>query len=155
MGSRVAGYTLGAAAGKLGVEPGTWRAWEQGSARPTVAKLREAAALFKRPLAISYLPEPPRDYQPLRDFRRLPDAEIGRLSLKLVTAVRWAHSCARLRWSCARWGKIRLNPRRDSTPGAGIQRRLGTRRGGCWDGRSTASSRRKTPVARLTPGSTR
>jgi transcriptional regulator with XRE-family HTH domain len=87
-----AGYTVEAAASKLGVEADTLVAWEQGMARPTVAKLREAAGHSKRPLAIFYLPEPPRDCQPMRDFRRRSDAEVGRLSPKLVTAVRRAHA---------------------------------------------------------------
>lgn len=46
--------------------------WEAGEAEPTLAKLRDLAALYQRPLAVFLLPEPPRDYETPRDFRRLP-----------------------------------------------------------------------------------
>lgn len=46
--------------------------WEAGDADPTLAKLRDLAALYQRPLAVFLLPEPPRDYETPRDFRRLP-----------------------------------------------------------------------------------
>ena len=34
--------------------------------------MRKLAALFKRPLAVFYLPEPPRKFEVMRDLRRLP-----------------------------------------------------------------------------------
>jgi Zn-dependent peptidase ImmA (M78 family) len=37
-----------------------------------VAKLRALAKLYQRPLAIFFLPEPPEDFDAMRDFRRLP-----------------------------------------------------------------------------------
>ena len=50
-------------------------AWERGDETPTVSQLRLLAAKYRFPLAVFYLPEPPVDFAPLRDFRRLPDAE--------------------------------------------------------------------------------
>ena len=87
-----AGLTLGAAAAKLRVDPQRLSAWEHGDARPTIAQLRGAARAYKRPLAIFYLPEPPLDFQPLKDYRRVPDAEVGRLSPGLLAAIRRAHA---------------------------------------------------------------
>lgn len=46
--------------------------WENGEAEPTLAKLRDLAALYQRPLSVFLLPEPPRDFATPRDFRRLP-----------------------------------------------------------------------------------
>jgi Zn-dependent peptidase ImmA (M78 family)/transcriptional regulator with XRE-family HTH domain len=87
-----AGFGLDAAAAKLHVSADRLRSWENGEARPTIAQLRAAARAYKRPLAIFYLPEPPRDFQPLRDYRRLPDAQLGRLSPGLIAVIRRAHA---------------------------------------------------------------
>ena len=45
--------------------------WETGEAKPTVAKLRDLARIYKRPLAIFYLSKPPKSFKPLNDYRRL------------------------------------------------------------------------------------
>ncbi len=87
-----AGFSLDAAAAKLRVSEDRLRSWETGEARPTVAQLRMAAKIYKRPLAIFYLPEPPFDFQPLRDYRRVPDAELGQLSPGLLAVIRRAHA---------------------------------------------------------------
>lgn len=47
--------------------------WEAGEAEPTVAKLRQLAKLYQRPLAVFFLPEPPTDFGVPHDFRRLPE----------------------------------------------------------------------------------
>ena len=47
-------------------------AWEAGEAEPTLAKLRALAGLYQRPLSIFFLPEPPKTFDALKDFRRLP-----------------------------------------------------------------------------------
>ncbi len=53
-------------------------AWEDGTLKPTMPQARKAAEVYKRPLAVFYLPEPPRGWQVLRDFRTLPaDSERG------------------------------------------------------------------------------
>lgn len=87
-----AGLSLDAAAAKLRVSEDRLRSWETGEARPTIAQLRAAARAYKRPLAIFYLPEPPLDFQPLRDYRRVPDAQLGRLSPGLLAVIRRAHA---------------------------------------------------------------
>jgi Zn-dependent peptidase ImmA (M78 family)/transcriptional regulator with XRE-family HTH domain len=89
---RAAGFEAEAAAERLRVAPERLRAWEAGEAPPTVAQLRAVARLYKRPLAVFYLPEPPLDFQPLRDFRRLPEAELGRLSPELLAVIRRARA---------------------------------------------------------------
>jgi hypothetical protein len=45
--------------------------WETGISRPTIKQLRKLGEIYKRPIAVFYLPEVPKDFQPLRDFRRI------------------------------------------------------------------------------------
>ena len=46
------------------------RAWEKrGERRPTLGQLRKIAAMCRRPLALFYLPEPPRSFQPMHESR--------------------------------------------------------------------------------------
>lgn len=78
------------AAKKIGVKAERLADWEAGEVSPTVAQLRAAARNYKRPVAVFFLSEPPRDFQPLRDFRRLPDAPEERWSSALRLAVRRA-----------------------------------------------------------------
>lgn len=87
-----AGFDFEAASQKAGVSADRVAGWEAGTARPTVAQLRKLADLYKRPLAIFYLPEPPRDFMPLRDYRRLPDTEVGKLSPRLTATIRRARA---------------------------------------------------------------
>lgn len=86
------GYDIAAAAAKVKVTEDRLRSWESGDARPTIAQLRNAARTYKRPLAIFYLPAPPVDFQPLRDYRRVPDPQLGRLSPELLATIRRARA---------------------------------------------------------------
>lgn len=63
------------AAKRLKVEPERLEAWERGDEKPTFAKAKEIAQMYRRPLAIFYLPEPPDAMEMLHDFRRLPSTE--------------------------------------------------------------------------------
>ena len=65
------GATIDVAAKRAGVSTERVEAWESGEAEPTVAKLRALAKLYQRPLSVFFLPEPPREFDTLRDFRRL------------------------------------------------------------------------------------
>lgn len=84
------GYSREEAAAKLRQPLAKLLAWESGEARPTIAQLRKAAAIYKRPLAVFYLSEPPRDFQAMRDFRRLPEGEARSYSPELRLAIRTA-----------------------------------------------------------------
>ncbi len=61
------------AARRARVTPNRLEDWERGASEPTVAKLRQLAKLYQRPFAVFFLPEPPSDFDTLRDFRKLPD----------------------------------------------------------------------------------
>lgn len=79
------------AAKKLRVKPERLRQWESGQRPPSVAQLRNAARVYKRPTAVFFLAEAPTDFDVLRDFRRVPEAELGRWSPALHSAIRRAH----------------------------------------------------------------
>lgn len=71
---RSAGLDIESAARKVQVKPKRLECWERGEYRPTLTQLRKLGRAYKRPIAVFYLPEPPEDFQALRDFRRLPGA---------------------------------------------------------------------------------
>ena len=83
--------TLAAAAKAASVTPEVIEAWEAGDDAPSVSKLRLLAAKYHFPLAVFYLPEPPSDFLPLRDFRRLPEAGDTSISPHLAYQIRNAH----------------------------------------------------------------
>ena len=67
-----AGFTEEEAARKIGRSPDEITRWESGELRPSMSQIRKASEVYKRPLAVFFLPEPPQDFATLRDFRRLP-----------------------------------------------------------------------------------
>ena len=85
-----AGLNLDVAAQKALVSPDRLQRWESGDARPTVKQLRKLGKVYKRPLAIFYLAEPPKDFDAMRDYRRLPGEVAGIESPQLRLAVRQA-----------------------------------------------------------------
>lgn len=44
--------------------------WESGISQPTIKQAQTLAKTYKRPFALFFLPEIPRDFQPLQDFRK-------------------------------------------------------------------------------------
>ena len=68
---------------KIGIADDVVEQWENGSAQPSVAKLRDAARVYQRPLAVFFLTEPPQDFDAMHDFRRLPDALLSQWSPEL------------------------------------------------------------------------
>ena len=80
-----------AAARKIGVEDGDVAAWESGERQPTITDIRKAAKVYKRSIAVFFLPEPPADFDTLRDFRRHKGAEAGPWSPALHEDYRRVH----------------------------------------------------------------
>ena len=81
-----------AAARKIGVPDARVAAWEAGEVHPTIAQLRKAAEVYKRPLAVFFLAEPPAEFDTLRDFRRLhAQRNAGAWSAALHEEFRRAH----------------------------------------------------------------
>lgn len=102
------GLGLEEAAKKAQISAQRLLAWEQGLEKPTFARLRKLAEIYKRPLAIFYLKEPPLRFQPMRDFRRVP--ELGGLpqSPELTLEIRKAHD--RREWAIELFQQIDEEP---------------------------------------------
>jgi len=79
-----AGLDLAAASSKLAMDETTLAKWELGESAPSIPQLRKVAELYKRPLAVLYLSEPPDGFQPLRDFRRLPGSSMASVDSAIV-----------------------------------------------------------------------
>lgn len=69
------GASVDEAARRAGVSGDRILAWEDGAAEPTLAKLRALAKLYQRPISVFFLDEPPREFDAMHDFRRLPDMD--------------------------------------------------------------------------------
>jgi Zn-dependent peptidase ImmA (M78 family) len=62
-------------------QPEEIESWEQGTSAPTYAQLEKLAyKVYRRPLAVFFLPKPPPEPELKREFRSLPDFEIERLA---------------------------------------------------------------------------
>jgi Zn-dependent peptidase ImmA (M78 family)/transcriptional regulator with XRE-family HTH domain len=67
-----AGYSIDEAADRLAVRPRRLIEWEEGVRSPTLPQARTAARIYRRPLALLFLPEPPEDPSAPPDFRSVP-----------------------------------------------------------------------------------
>ena len=83
-----AGFTLDEVAGSSGLSKVA--DWESGELQPTIGQLRTLAQKYKRPLAVFYLQEKPKDFQVISDFRRLPGDGMRRMSPQLHLQIRAA-----------------------------------------------------------------
>lgn len=88
-----AGYTTAEAATRLKVDEAQLLAWEHPSedAAPSIPQLRKLATVFKRPLAVFFLDEVPKDFAVMRDLRRLPGTGPRQYSPALRTEIRRAN----------------------------------------------------------------
>jgi Zn-dependent peptidase ImmA (M78 family) len=84
------GLTEVAASRRLDLPDDRVTAWESGAVQPSIAQLKKAAALYKRSLAVFFLPQPPTTFDTLRDFRRQQDTTAGNSSPGLHTDYRRA-----------------------------------------------------------------
>lgn len=78
------------AAQKIGVKLEKLLLWESGDTRPTINQLRKAANVYKRPLAVFFLPEPPKKFDTMKDFRKVPEVERNTFSPSLNLQIRRA-----------------------------------------------------------------
>ncbi|MBK6495911.1 MAG: helix-turn-helix transcriptional regulator [Gemmatimonadetes bacterium] len=63
------------AARRLRIDLDQLAEWEAGEVHPTVAQLRKAAEVYRRPLAVFFLPTAPKKFEAMRDFRRVAGTE--------------------------------------------------------------------------------
>jgi len=58
------------AASKVLISVGKLNEWEEGLSLPTIRQAEVLAKAYRRPFALFFLPDVPRDFQPLQDFRK-------------------------------------------------------------------------------------
>ncbi len=69
------------------------RAWESGDASPTYPQLEKLAyKVYKRPLAVFFLPAAPEERQPKHEFRTLPDTDLDSFHKDTFLHIRRAHT---------------------------------------------------------------
>lgn len=87
------GMSVEEVAHRLKRSPEEVRAWESGSDAPTYVQLENLAyKVFKRPLAVFFLPAPPPEAAPVREFRTLPEADLQALHVDTYLQIRRAHA---------------------------------------------------------------
>ncbi len=84
------GLSVSVAATDLDVAESALLDWEGGRAQPSVPQLRKLADRYKRPIASFFLPSPPVDVRPPKDFRRLDPSTTRKPSEELILAFRSA-----------------------------------------------------------------
>jgi Zn-dependent peptidase ImmA (M78 family)/DNA-binding XRE family transcriptional regulator len=89
------GYEVDEVARAVTVAPQVITAWERGEQKPTIRQLEKFANKVKRPLAALFLPSPPKEPPPPRDFRVLPAAETRPFSPATLLAFRQAGNVQR------------------------------------------------------------
>ncbi|HSW29062.1 MAG TPA: helix-turn-helix domain-containing protein [Longimicrobiales bacterium] len=85
-----AGLTIADVARKTGTSVDRVSRWEEGTLAPTLRQLRLLGNAAKRPLAVFYLAEPPKRFQAMHDFRRLPGDPLAEGSPEFRLALRSA-----------------------------------------------------------------
>lgn len=88
------GMSIEDVAHKLKKSPEEVTAWESvDGTSPTYSQLENLAyKVFKRPMAVFFLPAPPDEIPPVREFRTLPDADLQTLHADTYLQVRKAHA---------------------------------------------------------------
>ncbi len=83
--ARMTEETAAAKISKLTVEK--LKEWEDGTSQPTIRQAQILAKAYKRPFALFFLPEVPRDFQPLQDFRKSGSKELTTSSIFIIREI--------------------------------------------------------------------
>ncbi|GAA3656419.1 XRE family transcriptional regulator [Flavivirga jejuensis] len=75
------------AAKKVSVSPERYLIWEDGNDFPTIRQAQMLAKSFRRPFSLFFLPEIPKDFQPLQDYRRSDSQKLDTASLFIIRDV--------------------------------------------------------------------
>lgn len=83
------GLSLEDIARRIKKEPAELRDWENGNASPTYVQLEKLAySVYKRPVAVFFFPDVPKEENPKTEFRTLPDTIIDTLTPGLIRLYR-------------------------------------------------------------------
>jgi len=75
------------AAAKVSVSVGKLIEWEDGTSQPTIRQAQTLAKAYKRPFALFFLSEIPRDFQPLQDFRKSGSTPLTTSSIFIIREI--------------------------------------------------------------------
>ncbi|KFF08731.1 XRE family transcriptional regulator [Chryseobacterium luteum] len=75
------------AAAKISVSVEKLRDWEAGFSQPTIRQAQTLAKSYKRPFALFFLPDIPRDFQPLQDFRKSGSKSLTTSSIFIIREI--------------------------------------------------------------------
>lgn len=75
------------AAAKVAVSVERLRSWEDGSEQPSIRQAQSLAKAYKRPFALFFLPDIPRDFQPLQDFRKSDAKQLTTSSIFMIREI--------------------------------------------------------------------
>ena len=84
------GLTIGEINRRLNISESTITEWETGDRKPTLNTLRKLTSLYKRPLAVFFLPSPPKEPPLPTDYRVLPEEKRRPLTKQALLAIRRA-----------------------------------------------------------------
>lgn len=87
------GLSVSDVAHRMNRSPEDIEAWEAGKSAPSYPQLEKLAyQIYKRPLAVFFLPEPPEEIPPAREFRTLPTDDMQTLAVDTHLHIRRAHA---------------------------------------------------------------
>ncbi len=75
------------AAKKVSVSPERYLTWEDGNDFPTIRQAKILAKSYRRPFSLFFLPEIPKDFQPLQDYRRDSSKKLDTASIFIIRDV--------------------------------------------------------------------
>jgi Zn-dependent peptidase ImmA (M78 family)/DNA-binding XRE family transcriptional regulator len=75
------------AAAKVSVTVEKLKEWEDGINQPTIRQAQTLAKAYKRPFALFFLPDIPRDFQPLQDFRKSGSKSLTTSSIFIIREI--------------------------------------------------------------------
>ena len=80
------------AAARVSVTVDKIQEWESGTSQPTIKQAQTLAKSYKRPFALFFLPEIPRDFQPLQDFRKSGSKTLTTSSIFIIREIQQKQS---------------------------------------------------------------
>lgn len=84
------GLTIPEVSRRLNIGESTVKEWETSDKKPTLNTLKKLASLYKRPLAVFFLPTPPHEPPLPTDYRVLPEEKRRPLAKQALLAIRRA-----------------------------------------------------------------
>jgi Zn-dependent peptidase ImmA (M78 family)/DNA-binding XRE family transcriptional regulator len=75
------------AAAKVAVTPQKLTEWEEGKSQPTMTQAETLAKAYRRPFALFFLPDIPRDFLPLQDFRTKNAKQLSTASIFIIREI--------------------------------------------------------------------